>query len=201
MYAHFDRAGEVHDALVRGRLDRARPGAEWLATHQEPRMLPEGSDQIGALMKMYAQNVREAEDLQEAAHATAQMGRTCGDCHRQYGVSPRFLVGTAPPSGSGARAEMSRHVWAAERMWEGLVGPEDYAWTSGAAALKEGWLNPRDVVSDAGDRERVRDLVRQVYTLGVQADRATTPEDRARIYGEFLTTCIDCHVLTEAIIR
>jgi hypothetical protein len=96
---------------------------------------------------------------------------------------------------------MARHVWAAERMWEGLIGPEDFAWSSGASALKEGWLNPRAVVSDPDDRMRVRELVTQVYSLGAEAEAAQGSEERARIYGEFLTTCIDCHRLTKAIIR
>ncbi len=43
MYAHFDRTREVHDALVRGNLEGARRGAQWLATHQEADKLSFGS--------------------------------------------------------------------------------------------------------------------------------------------------------------
>jgi hypothetical protein len=201
MYAHFDRAGEVHDALVRGQIDRARAEARWLATHPETRMLPVGSEPYSAAMAGHATSASEASDLQHAAIAAAQMGRTCGDCHRQYDVKPRFLVGTAAPTGSGPAAEMALHVWAADRMWQGLIGPDDFAWTSGARGLTLGWLNPGEVVADPGDRERLRNLIRQVYELAARAEMASDPEARAEVYGAFLTTCIDCHQLTGAIIR
>jgi hypothetical protein len=201
MYAHFDRAGEVHDALVRGDLERARSAADWLASHPDTRMLPEESDHFGAIMVSFARQVQNAGDLEVATVAAAQMGRSCGDCHREYDVSPRFLVGTASPSGDGPKAQMARHVWASERMWEGLLGPEDFAWSSGAASLKEGWLNPGEVVADPADREQVRELVQKVYLLGTRAEVAEAPSARAEVYGEFLNTCIECHTLTKAIIR
>ncbi len=200
MYAHLDRASEVHDALVRGNLERAREGAEWLGNHQDTRKLPEGSDQLGALMAQYAVEIQTAPDLPEAAVAAAQMGRTCGDCHRQYEVTPRFLVGTAPPTGESSDAQMARHVWAAERMWEGLLGPQDFAWVSGAHSLREGWLNAGELVTDPKDAQEIRKLVQQVYSLGSRAETAHSSEARAELYGEFLTTCINCHELTGAII-
>ena len=201
MYAHFDRMGEVHDALVRGDMERARMGAEWLATHQDTRGLPGGSDRYTVLMKTNAAQVSEASDLREGAMAAARMASACGDCHREYSVNPRFIRGVQPPGGTGAKAEMALHVWASERMWNGLVGPNKNAWTSGASALKTGWLSPQDVVADPATRERVRELTQQVYELGNRAEKLSDPQARAEVYGEFLTTCIDCHQLTSAIIR
>ena len=200
MYAHFDRVGEVHDALVRGDLERARVESEWLATHQDNRGLPEGSDRYTAFMKTYATQVGDAADLRDAAMAAARVAAACGDCHREYGVEPRFLRGAQPPGGS-AKAEMALHVYASERMWNGLVGPNEDAWTSGASALKTGWLSPQDVVADPSTREKVRELTQQVYQLGNRAETMSDPQAQAEIYGEFLTTCIDCHQLTGAIIR
>lgn len=198
MYAHFDRTREVHDALVRGDLVGAQRGARWLATHQDAGKLPEGSERYATLMRTQAEQVSEASELQEAAMAAAQMASACGGCHGEFDVDPRFLMGAPPPGGSGAKAEMALHVWASERMWNGLVGPDDYAWTSGASALTKGWLSPRDVVTDPGTRERVRELVQQVYQIGTRAGTVLDPQARAKSYGEFLTTCIDCHRLTSA---
>jgi len=200
MFAHFDRAGEIHDALVRGDLDRAKEAAEWMATHQEPRF-PGDLPEFRSDMQGYANQVSWADGLPQAARAAAHLGQTCGDCHRANQVSPRFLIGTAPPGGTGPQAEMARHVWASERMWEGLVGPEDHAWTSGAEALKSGWLDPNQVVANPQDRPRIRDLVRQVYDLGLKAESAQDSEARAEIYAEFLNTCTECHRLTGALIR
>jgi hypothetical protein len=201
MYAHYDRAGEVHDALVRGQMDRARAAALWLATHEEPGMLPEDSDRHVAAMIAFARRAAEAPDLGAAALATSHMGRVCGDCHREHDVVPRFLVGTVPPEGTGPRAEMARHIWASDRMWQGLIAPDDHAWTSGARGLTLGWLNPGAVVADPADREKLRALIQQVYDLAHSAETTSESEGRAEIYGDFLVTCIDCHQLTEAIIR
>jgi len=201
MFAHFDRATEVHDALVKGELDRARDAADWIATHQEPQSVPGTPPELQLQMQSLATQVTLARSLPEANRAAAQMGRTCGECHRANRVDPRFLIGTAPPGGTGPAAEMARHVWAAERMWEGLVGPGDHAWRSGAEALKSGWLDPQQVVANAEDRPRIRELVRQVYELGTSAESTSDSEDRADLYGEFLNTCHECHVLTAARIR
>lgn len=200
MYAHFDRTREVHDALVRGNLEGARRGAQWLATHQDADKLPDGSEQFATLMRAKAMQVSYASELPEAAMAAAQMASACGGCHEKHSVAPRFLVGAPPPAGSGAKAEMALHVWASEQMWHGLVGLDDYAWTSGASALTKGWLSPGDVVTDQDAHERVRELVQQVYRLGTRAGTVEDPQGRAEVYGEFLTTCIDCHRLTSAII-
>jgi cytochrome c553 len=201
MYAHFDRAAEVHHALVLGDMDTARQAAHWLATHEEITDIPPESEGEIAQMQAFAKAVAESQTLAEAAAAASQMGRVCGDCHEENRVAPRFLSGTAPPEGGGPQAEMARHVWASERMWEGLVGPLDYAWTSGAEALRGGWLDPQSVVSDPDDRVRVRELVRHVYEIGTQSEMASDSNRRAELYGEFLTTCIDCHELTGAVIR
>jgi mono/diheme cytochrome c family protein len=201
MFAHFDRVTEVHDALVKGELDRAREAADWIATHQEPRSVPGGSPELQMHMQSLATQVSLAGTLPEANRAAAQMGRACGSCHAANDVEPRFLIGTAPPEGTGPHAEMARHVWAAERMWEGLVGPGDHAWRSGAEALRSGWLDPQEVVANPEDRTRIRQLIRQVYALGSRAESTADPNDRADLYGEFLNTCQECHVLTAAQLR
>lgn len=201
MLAHFERAGEVHDALVKGELDRARSAAEWIALHEEPGPIPGDTPELNSEIRRYAAQLSVADTLPEATLAAAQMGRACGDCHGANEVRPRFLIGTAPPTGSGPQAEMARHVWASERMWEGLLGPEDHAWRSGAEALKSGWLDPQQVVANPQDRPRIRTLVQQVYELGNEAQATDHPQARAELYGDFLNTCNECHILTAARIR
>lgn len=199
MYAHFDRTREVHDALIRRNPEAVREGSNWLATRQDPGQIPEGSSPYGAAMTGEATQVRDASDLRDAARATARMAAACGDCHQAYDVTPRFMMG-AQPSGSGTEDQMALHVWASEQMWKGLVGPDDYAWTSGASALKTGWLSPREVVADPALRERGQELVRQLYDTGSRARQVTESHERAEVYGDFLNTCIDCHEMTAAII-
>ena len=78
---------------------------------------------------------------------------------------------------------------------------ETIAWRSGAEALESGWLDPQEVVSNPRDRTRIRELVRQVYELGLEAESTEDSEARADLYGKFLNTCNECHVLTAARIR
>jgi len=40
--------------------------------------------------------------------------------------------------------------------------------------------------------------VRQVYEIGGAATSTSGLEERAEIYGQFLSTCADCHRITEA---
>jgi cytochrome c553 len=200
MHAHLDLTTEIHNALVRGSLAAARSGSNWIATHENTDKPEEGLLRYERAMATHAAEVRDASDLQEAAAAAARMASACGDCHKESGAEPQLLMGAPPSAGEGAKSEMALHVWASEQMWHGLVGPDDYAWTSGSSALKEGWLSPREVVRDPETRDQVRSLVQQVYSLGSRAETVSDPHERSEIYGEFLTTCIDCHQLTSAII-
>jgi cytochrome c553 len=199
MYAHFDRTREVHDALIERKPAAVRSGANWLATHPDPGHLPHGSASLGKAMAVEAAYVRDAADLHEAARATARMAAACGDCHSTYGVDSRFMTG-APPTGSGVEAQMALHYWVSEEMWRGLAGPDDYAWNSGAQALTEGWLSPREVVADPASRVEGQVLLRELYETGARAKDTTNPHERAELYGDLLDTCIDCHEMTGAII-
>lgn len=198
MYAHYDRAGTVHQALMDGDLPEAREAAEWIATHRELHNLPPGSTGYDDAVRAFARRVAESNDLKDAAVAAAQMGSSCGDCHSKEQVDPRFLMGTAAPGGDGPRAEMARHVWAADRMWVGLLGPSDAAWLEGAHGFQGGWLDTQELLVDPSDRGRIRELVRNVYDLGARAENATEAVERAEIYGDFLITCTNCHRLTLA---
>lgn len=196
MYAHYDQAGHVHHSLMNGDLHEAQESAEWIATHPELHSLPPGTTDHDEQVRAFARQVRESRDLQQAAVAAARMGSSCGECHWQEHVDPRFLMGTAPPGGEGPKAEMARHVWAADRMWIGLLGPSDAAWMEGATEFQGGWLNTQELLVDPSDRGKIRDLVQHVYALGARAKEAESAEDRAQVYGEFLTTCTNCHRLT-----
>lgn len=201
MFAHFDRAGEVHHALLQGNLNRARAAASWIANHSDPHPLPPDCAEYQDAMEGQAARVSRAHSLEEAAAGAAHMGRFCGECHRHQGVVPRFLVGTAPPAEPGTRGEMTLNLWAAERMWEGLLAGEEYAWNSGAEALRQGWLDPRYLSGDPAHHQVLRTLVQRVYRLGARAEDVEDFEARAVLYGEFLTTCMECHRQTRSLLQ
>ncbi len=196
MWQHFDRGDDVQELVRLGELERARGSARWLAQHSEPEGLPAGSAPYSNALRSSAQRVADAETVADAAVATGQLGGGCGTCHRAYGVGPRFdRVGTAPEISSVAAEQMARHGWAADRMWEGLVGPSDERWQAGAAVLSRAPLYQRFLVGRWDAYDNVQRLAEHVEQLGRRAQKAHDPAERAEIYGEFLGTCSSCHTL------
>jgi len=196
MYAHFDQADAVHHNLMNGNLEAAKKSADWIAVHPEIHDLPAGTPRYDGAVREFARRITESTDIHEAAVAAALMGSSCGDCHRGQRVEPQFLMGTAVPAGDGPKAEMARHVWAADRMWVGLLGPSDAAWLEGARGFQGGWLDTQEVLVDPGSRDEIREMTRHIYELAAQAETAADRGERAELYGEFLATCADCHRLT-----
>ena len=196
MYGHFGHASEVQNAMIQGDLDAVRAPAQWLAEHDAMDGLPKGSDAyLGQLRQAAAQAV-DAPDLPTAAKATAAIARACGACHGRYDVGPRFTPGAGPPAeGASVSAHMIRHVWAADRMWEGLIGPSEASWAAGARGLSEAPLEPQEVTDDAERVPAASELAHSVHDLGARAQRTTGGAARAEIYGELLTSCSSCHSL------
>lgn len=80
---------------------------------------------------------------------------------------------------------MARHAWAADRLWEAVVGSDGVRWTAGLAVLAEAPL-PSDGSRPAEDL--------QAYARHQLDLRGATPiEDRASAYGEMLVLCARCH--------
>jgi hypothetical protein len=88
---------------------------------------------------------------------------------------------------------MIRHLWAADRMWEGLVGPSDEAWTAGAQALDRDWAEGRSLIRAAADSEATVGLIGRIRALGHEALDTRVPKARAAVYAELLRTCNGCH--------
>jgi len=88
---------------------------------------------------------------------------------------------------------MYRHMWAADRLWEGLTGPSDEAWRAGAQALvRAPEQAPR---TQPPLPPRFVSALRQVRELGQRALEADSLADRANVYGVFLASCASCHAL------
>ena len=88
---------------------------------------------------------------------------------------------------------MVRHIWAADRMWEGLIGPSDEAWAAGSSALLAEWPGLDDLPGEAGGSGGARNYVPQLQDLAKRSVSARDREDRASLYGELLGTCFGCH--------
>jgi cytochrome c553 len=187
MRVHFDAATRIQMALVRGNLHDARSAAEdiW-AAERVPDLGPEAIPYIREVQDR-ARDVRDAFIYGEAAQATGRLAAACGTCHARFDGGPRLDYAGGPPEGSGLARHVVRHVWAADRMWEGLLGPSDDAWRLGADLLANDELGG-DLLSATAARHAAR-----LNDLAAEALDTTGQDERGVQYGRILSTCGACH--------
>jgi hypothetical protein len=90
---------------------------------------------------------------------------------------------------------MARHVWAVDRLWEGLVGADDTRWSRGLAVLSDAPL-PFTTLRD-GPRLATELQRRARAQLDTRA--TTLSDDRGAAYGEILSICAGCHSALHAV--
>jgi hypothetical protein len=188
MHKRFAATTRMEHAIALGQLDRAREEARLVNALDEPDMLPEWKPYVDRI-RATAREVVAAPDTVQAARSTARLGRQCAACHE---ASRAKIVFPKPPAtlpGAKLGTQMVSHDWAAARMWEGLIGPDDARWLEGARRLSEARI---DIAAEAGslgiadDAARVRLLARRALVPRSQSERA-------ELYGDLLATCAHCH--------
>ena len=193
MHEHWERITQIQAALIRGDLAAVREPAEYLATHPTPAALPGQWEQHVGAMRASARAAFAAEDFDAAATATSLMGNTCGSCHMDSGIEVRFDISEPPGFETDTVSHMIRHQWAADRMWEGIVGPSEVAWSRGIDALLEAPLTPHELKGGGEQPERVRKMARRIHQLAGNGMMASGGNEKAEIYAEFLANCAACH--------
>ena len=191
MKTHWRLASSIETELIRGNLDVVRTMAGQLAD-LEPTELP--PDLRGPLeqLRLVAGMVEDADDIDQAAVAVARLGAACASCHLHTGGGPTDRARAQPPAEWNER-RMTRHQWAADWMWLGLVGPSQSAWDRGARELaREPFLDP--------DTRRLPGFAQYEADVVAIAERSvgeTDPIDRATRTGELLAACASCHRLLD----
>ena len=192
MQGHEKQGDAMRDAVARGDLDGAKTDAKLLAELRMDGPRRGLWKQMLDAMKAASAQSAGANDLKDAGRDVGLVATTCGDCHAKFG-RPGIVVEPPGAPGSGARASMQRHQWAAERLWDGLVVPSDDAWNSGALALAEAPLVPEELTPGKSPVPRVRELAQTVHNLALKAASAERVDARADLYGQVLATCAECH--------
>jgi hypothetical protein len=187
MREHDLHAGAARDAVARADLATASREARVLADMRLEGAEPTWRDKLEAMSRAAAR-VADAKSVGDAARALGALTRTCGDCHATLGRPPP-AVGEPPRDTDTAAARMQRHSWAAQRLWDGLVGPSEDAWRAGARVLADAPL----ALPDAGPS--VGTLAASMHDLGRKAGTAATDAARADVYGDVIGACSGCHGL------
>jgi cytochrome c556 len=185
MAAHYTQVDEIQEAVIAGDVDATRAPARWLSTHRGQEFPPAAEPAL-EMMRGEARILVQQRDILALARTLGRMGVACGTCHATLEAPVSFSVEEPPPHSPNPPAEMARHGWAMDRLWEGLVGPSDRSWNAGGGALTA------DPLAFGGNDQATR-LEKRVHELADQARRAATPQARAETYGDLLETCALCH--------
>lgn len=195
MFEHFAIANYARDALITGRIGPVRRALGALSEHRYEDVSPGEWRPWIAKLQLAAKPAATAETIEDAARAVANTAAVCGECHQARGAGPHFPEDYDPDSEMGLSNSvfdrMERHVWAANRMWEGLIAPSDRAWRAGSAELanvplKAPRRNPPLSAAFSADLRSLREL-------GDQARSMLEPAERAQAYARFLVRCAQCH--------
>jgi len=190
MHENFDLVRAIEKLLVRGNLDEAQRLAASIAkAPDEPGMKPWATQAIR--VRERASAIATAPSIDEALRAEARLADACASCHADAGVVAEFRSPPAVPADRPTvEARMARHLWAADRMWEGIIGDADDSWRAGLDVLAATPLPWSTVDADrASLGKQLQKLADDARKTGRTADRT----ERARAYGEILVTCAACH--------
>jgi hypothetical protein len=193
MQAHFAQVMAVHEAVIRGDLAAARGPASWIAAHEGPDSLPEGSAPYVAAMREAAKRTAASSSVLEAALGTASMLKTCGDCHRAVGTMPAVPLERPRPAVREAVGHMLAHQHAADEMLHGLVVPSNSLWRQGASDLSTPPLDADALPRHPTLGREAAPSERRIHVVAAQARRVDDPAARAVFYAHILARCSDCH--------
>jgi len=192
MAAHLSAAAELQAAIAQGRLADAREQAAWFASH-EMEAPPAWSAHI-VEMRYAASRIRGASDVATAGSQIGRLGRACSSCHEAQHAKPAFAYEPVPADDGTLEAQMQRHQWAAARLWEGLVGPDDQRWDDGARVL----ATTQFAVAQSAHKKPNAEAIELGERMREQASEAIEVRDhdaRASYFGTMMETCASCHTL------
>ncbi|HTR49853.1 MAG TPA: hypothetical protein VMJ10_04040 [Kofleriaceae bacterium] len=194
MHENLGLLRAIEKLLVRGKLDDARAFARAIAeAPDEPGFAPFAKR--ATAVRERAAALADATTVDEACRREARLAAACAECHVDAGVIPEFdEPPPLPPDDATVSGRMTRHLWATDRLWEGMVGNSETSWRAGLdvlAAAPAPWAK--------ADRER-EPIAHQLQRLASDARQLQGVEqirDKAREYGEILATCAACHAVAK----
>ncbi len=168
---------------VSGRSDLPALAARTKELAQDPRLQP-GQGEPGDLFDL-------------GAEALGDAGLACGACHATS-PGPRYEgTVTPPPILEDLAVHMTRHVWALDRLWEGIIGPSDPRWVAGVGALHDHPIDAERLHGREGGESPSDYMDWWIHQPGPSAGLQAQGADRARFYSRMVTACAACHAGTE----
>jgi cytochrome c553 len=191
MHGRYGRVEGVRDALVVADLVAAQRLARGLDQPLSAKELPEAAAGLHDAVPQRSKALLDAKTLPKGARAFAQVMLACGQCHQAADVSWSFDE-PGWPDGDELDDHMGRHVWAIDRMWEGLMLGDADRFDRGARRFAEAPLTGEVPVEDEHP-PGLSAIAARLHKRARQAERAKDMRERAAIYGDILAACGDCH--------
>ena len=192
MRSHAKETAAMRAAILRGDLSATAFPVEVMGAMAEREGLPEAWRTPLENFRVVTRRLGRTSDVPGAAAAVADIGAACGSCHRTTG-GPTVAQGAPPGTDGSLASRMQRHVWAIERLWDGLSAPSDASWKAGVDALS-GEPFPKEVLDRGG--VHARSYAGRFKTAVGAAGTAKKVDDRAKAYASLLETCAACHTVT-----
>ena len=191
MHENFGVVRGIERFLLRGQLDDAKQLAA--AIGQAPNAPGLGAfAEHTARVRKAAFDLASAKNLEQAVRREATLLQACAGCHVAAAIIPDLAPPPAlPPDRDSIDARMARHLWAADRLWDGIVAGDDAAWKVGIDLLASGpptWAPPTKPQRDFAKRL-------QLIADSERRTRSTRLSTRADTYGELFLTCVGCHTI------
>lgn len=190
MHENFGLAHELERNLIAGRLDDAKLLARGLAQAPDESGFAAFAKHA-AQVRVHAAAIERAKTLDEALGHDAQLLGACASCHVATSAQPEFRRWPPEPTDTSTiPARMTRHLWAAERLWEGMVGDADASWRAGLDMIAATPLPNSEL--DAARQP----FAKKLQALAAEARKRPTSIDlatRTTTYADILRTCAACH--------
>jgi cytochrome c553 len=189
MRSHYDMASAIQHLVIRSDLYDVTVIARMIADAPDSPGLKRWDTDI-SLLRANARELSRAPNDEEACRRTARLMATCANCHVDSKVGAMFTsFPPIPADGPAIEQRMSRHVWATDRLFEGVVGGATDSWLAGLDALT---ATPAPFSPLDADRALLAKSLQDQAT----AAKKRAGDDfaaRALAYGEILVTCSACH--------
>ncbi len=187
MERHFEEAEELRTAALRGEVDTVREVAIAFSARIAESTYPQPWGPNVERLEHVLAEASKVDDVKKSAGLVAEVGASCGSCHRDHEVP----VERNWPLEPDPEARMDTFAFATELLWLGLIVPSDEAWERGAnayhAALScEGFesvpVGPYHVSQCSS-----------VRATGASVVKAKGDAARSRAYADVVLHCAGCH--------
>ncbi len=187
MERHFEEAEALRTAALRGEVDTVREVAFAFSARVAESTYPQPWAPNVERLELVLTKAANVDDVKTSAGLVAEVGASCGSCHRDHEVP----VSRDWPLEPNPEHRMDIFAYATELLWLGLIVPSDEAWARGAeayhAALScEGFesvpVGPYHVSQCSSAR-----------ATGASVLSADGDVARSRAYADVVLHCAGCH--------